>query len=63
MGITLEPSELRPEDVRTGVARLLGEASYKEQAQLLQAEIKSLPGPEYAVELLLGLAETTKSSH
>jgi UDP:flavonoid glycosyltransferase YjiC (YdhE family) len=63
VGITLEPSELRPEDVRTGVARLLGEASYKEQAQLLQAEIKSLPGPEYAVELLLGLAETTKSSH
>jgi UDP:flavonoid glycosyltransferase YjiC (YdhE family) len=60
VGIMLEPSELRPEDVRTGVARLLGEASYREQAKLLQTEIKGLPGPEYAVELLLELAETNK---
>ena len=49
-------AELSPETVRTAVRKLLHDPTYRRNAQRLREEIRSLPGPAKAVELLTRLA-------
>ena len=50
------PTERTPQNFRDSVMEVLREPKYRESAMRLQREIQSLPGPEYAVELLERLA-------
>ncbi len=48
-------AELSPTAIRNGVRELLQNPLYRRNAQLIQEEMRSLPGPERAVDLLTGL--------
>jgi len=50
------PIERTPEIFHDSVMEVLREPKYRENAIRLQREMQSLPGPEYAVELLERLA-------
>ena len=45
-GIGLMPNEITPESVRSGVTRLMQEPSFKQAAQGIREEIRSMPSPE-----------------
>ncbi len=47
-----------PEVIRAAVRDVLGDARYRENAGRLQAEMRALPGPDYAVSLLEQLSVT-----
>ena len=51
------PAERTPEIFRHSVREVMREPKYRESAIRLQREMQSLPGPEYAVELLERLAK------
>ncbi len=48
----LRDGEVTPDAVRAAVRDLLSQPGYREQARRLQREIRDMPGPERAVELL-----------
>lgn len=60
-GITLAPSPLTADAVRTAVRRLLGEPAHRAAARRVRAEIDGMPGPEVAVGLLEKLARPAPS--
>jgi UDP:flavonoid glycosyltransferase YjiC (YdhE family) len=51
---------LSPQAVRDAVREVLHDPSYREKARRIQTEMKSLPGPERAVELLERLSAERK---
>ena len=53
----LNAFEATPEDVRLAVTQVLAEATFRQNAKRLQAEIAALPGPEAGVILLEGLVK------
>jgi UDP:flavonoid glycosyltransferase YjiC (YdhE family) len=56
VGRVLNAFETTSEDVRLAAIAVLGDVTYKQNAQRLEAEIASLPNPEYGVRLLERLA-------
>jgi MGT family glycosyltransferase len=56
VGVVVGPEERTPEAIRAAVEKILGDASYRQNAARMQREIAALPGPAYAVELLEWLA-------
>ena len=46
------PSEATPADVERAAAAVLSEPGYRREAGLIRDEIRALPGPERAVELI-----------
>jgi MGT family glycosyltransferase len=50
------PDERKPDAIREAVVDVLGDPRYRENAEHLRREIRALPEPEHAVELLEGLA-------
>lgn len=56
VGRVLNAFEATSEDVRLAATAVLGDVTYKQSAKRLEAEIASLPGPEYGVRLLERLA-------
>lgn len=52
----LDPVDCTPQTIRNAVTSLLADPTYRQNAMQLQAEIASLPGPEYALALLEQLA-------
>jgi UDP:flavonoid glycosyltransferase YjiC (YdhE family) len=55
-GPVIGPSSLDPAKIRVGVKRLLDEPGFKVAAAAVKAEIDQLPGLDYVVDLLEGLA-------
>jgi MGT family glycosyltransferase len=53
---TFDQNELTPEQVREVVLDVLHTPSYRQSAERLRDELNSLPGPQFAVELLERLA-------
>lgn len=60
IALRLEAEQLQAEDVRSSVRTLLEETSYREVSQRLQREIATMPGIDYAIELLAQLAKERK---
>jgi UDP:flavonoid glycosyltransferase YjiC (YdhE family) len=60
LGVALVLDALRatPDDVREAVSTVLDDPSYRAAAERVRDEIRALPGPEYAVSLLVRLVET-----
>lgn len=56
LGLSLAPAELRNEDVRSAVWKLLTEPRWRSEARRRRADIDSLPSPSSAVDLLVRLA-------
>ncbi|HUS15652.1 MAG TPA: nucleotide disphospho-sugar-binding domain-containing protein, partial [Chloroflexia bacterium] len=56
VGRALAPDDLTPQRIRDAVHEVLGVARYRENARLVQAEMRSLPGLDHAVALLERLA-------
>jgi MGT family glycosyltransferase len=56
LGRVIELAELTPERAREAVLGVLGDPSYRRNAERLRDEMVALPGPEYAVALLERLA-------
>jgi UDP:flavonoid glycosyltransferase YjiC (YdhE family) len=56
IGRVLNALETTSEDVRLAAIAVLGDVTYKQNAERLEAEIASLPSPEYGVRLLERLA-------
>jgi UDP:flavonoid glycosyltransferase YjiC (YdhE family) len=56
LGRVIPAPELTPELARVAVLDVLGDPSYRRNAERLRDEIATLPGPEYAVALLERLA-------
>ena len=52
MALVLDADDLRPEDVRTAVRRVLDDPTYREQALRVRGELGDMPGPDHAVRLL-----------
>lgn len=52
VGRVVEIAALTPETARQAVRDVLGDPSYRRNAERIRDEIAILPGPEYAVELL-----------
>jgi UDP:flavonoid glycosyltransferase YjiC (YdhE family) len=52
VGRVLHPVEARPEDVRLAALAVLSDATYKQSAMRLKAEIAVLPDPAYGIRLL-----------
>jgi UDP:flavonoid glycosyltransferase YjiC (YdhE family) len=52
----LDETPLDPMSARSAVLEVLGDPTYRENAEKLRAEIDALPGPEHAVTLLERLA-------
>jgi UDP:flavonoid glycosyltransferase YjiC (YdhE family) len=57
VGRVLNAVEAAPEDVRLAALAVLADATYKQNAKRLEAEIAALPDPEFGVRLLERLAE------
>jgi UDP:flavonoid glycosyltransferase YjiC (YdhE family) len=58
VGVNLKTNAPSPEAVRAAVKRVLSDASYRQRAQGIQAELAALDAPAQAVRLLEQLAET-----
>lgn len=58
-GTVLRDTETTPAAIRRAVRSLLSQRSYRDRARLLQREIRQMPGPQRAVELLEELAGIT----
>ncbi len=56
LGRVVDHAALTPEGAREAVLGVLGDPSYRRNAERLRDEIAALPGPEYAVALLEQLA-------
>jgi MGT family glycosyltransferase len=56
VALRLDAEDLHTEDVRSSLYKLLEETSYRQMSQRLQQEIMTMPGLEYATELLTQLA-------
>ncbi len=56
LGRVVTPADLTPESARDAVLGVLGDPTYRRNAERLRDEMAALPGPEYAVELLERLA-------
>ena len=56
VGRVLNAFEAAPEDVRRAAAAVLADTTYGQNAKRLEAEVASLPDPEYGVRLLERLA-------
>jgi len=56
LGRVIATKELTPEGAREAVLAVLGDPSYRQNAERLRDEMVALPGPEYAVALLERLA-------
>jgi UDP:flavonoid glycosyltransferase YjiC (YdhE family) len=56
VGRVLNAVEATPEDVQRAATAVLEDATYRQNAKRLEAEIASLPDPEYGVRLLERLA-------
>ena len=52
MALVLDAGDLRPDDVRTAVRRVLDDPTYREQALRVRGELGDMPGPDHAVRLL-----------
>jgi len=52
VGRVITPAQLTPDTVRDVAYEVWRNPKYREHARYLQAEMQSLPGPEYAVRLL-----------
>ncbi len=52
VALVLDPIAARPHDIRNAARTVLSDPRYRHNAQRLQAEIATLPGPEHAVTLL-----------
>jgi UDP:flavonoid glycosyltransferase YjiC (YdhE family) len=52
MALVLDADTVRPEDVRTGVRRVLADPTYREHAARVRHELDEMPGPDHAVRLL-----------
>lgn len=59
-GITLSVAECTPELIREVVRTVLNEKRYRRDAQQIQRRLETLPGVDYAVQLLERLAEHRK---
>jgi UDP:flavonoid glycosyltransferase YjiC (YdhE family) len=57
VGRVLNPIEATEEDVQLAVLDVLSDATYRQNARRVEAEIAALPDPEYGVRLLERLAE------
>jgi UDP:flavonoid glycosyltransferase YjiC (YdhE family) len=57
VGRALKAFDTTPEDVQHAVNTVLGDASYRQSAKWLEAEIAALPDPEFGVRLLERLTE------
>ena len=53
---SLDPDDLTPSSVRDIILEVLHTPSYRQSAERLREEFNSLPGPEFAVDLLERLA-------
>jgi len=58
----LDPIALTPEDIREVTSAMLADASARQSAQRIAAEIASLPGSEYAVRLLERVVQRSGST-
>ncbi len=56
LGKVVTPADLTPESARDAVLGVLGDLTYRRNAERLRDEMAALPGPEYAVALLERLA-------
>ncbi len=56
LGKVVMPADLTPESARDAVLGVLGDPTYRRNAERLRDEMAALPGPEHAVELLERLA-------
>jgi UDP:flavonoid glycosyltransferase YjiC (YdhE family) len=56
VGRVLNPVEATPEDVQRAATAVHEDSTYRQNAQRLQAENASLPGPDYVVRLLERIA-------
>jgi len=63
LGRVVEHTELTPERARDVVLGVLGDPSYRRNAERLRDEIAALPGPGYAVALLERLAIEKQPLH
>jgi len=59
-GPVIRPSSLDPAKIRLGVKRLLDEPGFASAASAVKAEIDQLPGLNYVVDLLEGLADGSR---
>lgn len=55
-GLTLQPHEATAETIGAAVSRLLNEATFRDAARRLAAEIAAMPGPADIVDVLAALA-------
>lgn len=60
-GLLLERSEVTPEKVRDGIARMLADGSFRENADRLRGEAVSRPSPGEVVPVLERLAEERRT--
>jgi UDP:flavonoid glycosyltransferase YjiC (YdhE family) len=58
VGINLKTKSPTPEQIRTAVKTILGDARYKQKAQTIQADYAQYNAPDIAVSLLERLAAT-----
>ncbi len=56
VGRVLDAMTITAEKVREAVSAVLADATFRQRAERIKAEVDSLPGPEYAVALLERLA-------
>jgi MGT family glycosyltransferase len=56
VGRVLNPVEATPDDVQRAATAVHEDSTYRQNAERLQAENASLPGPDYVVRLLERLA-------
>ena len=55
MALVLDVEDLRPENVRTAVRRVLNDPTYRAQALRVRGELGEMPGPDRGVRLLAQL--------
>ena len=56
----LDAPTATPRSVREAVSRVLGDATYRRNAELVRDELDALPGPEHAVALLERLGDASE---
>jgi MGT family glycosyltransferase len=63
VGVRLSPRECTPEALRVAVERVLGDSTYRRNAQRAAQLLAAAPGPAGAAELIERLATTTVAGH
>ena len=63
VGVTIQPGQRTPEAIRTATREVLGDPSYRRNAERVRDRIVALPGPDHAAALLVRLATERQPIH